>query len=71
MRWTPVACVLWLAGGTGCPHAFGRGGTVDRAVAKDMEERLEDYPDCTPEVYQELCLSEPHDAQACLEKCGG
>jgi hypothetical protein len=38
---------------------------------KDIEERLEDYPDCTPELYQELCLSDPHDAQACLEKCGG
>ena len=66
-----AACALWLAGVTGCPHAFGRGGTIDRAAAKDLEERLEDYPDCTPEVYQELCLSEPHDAQACFEKCGG
>jgi hypothetical protein len=32
MRWRHVACVLWLAGLTGCPHAFGRGGTIDHAV---------------------------------------
>lgn len=70
MRWMTVVCVLWLGGVTGCPHAFGRGGTLDRAMAMDIEERLEDYPDCTPEVHQEICLSERRDAQACFERCG-
>lgn len=25
---------------TGCPHAWGRGGTIDEALAKDMRESL-------------------------------
>jgi hypothetical protein len=24
--------------GTGCPHAFGRGGTIEMALRKDMSE---------------------------------
>lgn len=30
--------VLLLAVMTGCPHAFGKGGTIDMAIRKDMAE---------------------------------
>lgn len=30
--------LLVLAVETGCPHAFGRGGTIHMAVEKDMRE---------------------------------
>ncbi|WNG44152.1 hypothetical protein F0U60_08570 [Archangium minus] len=33
---------------TGCPHAWGRGGTIDKALAKDMREYLSNR-NCTLE----------------------
>jgi hypothetical protein len=30
--------VLLLAVATGCPHEWGRGGTIDMALEKDMRE---------------------------------
>jgi len=32
MRWRQVASVLWLVGLAGCPHAFGSGGSLERAM---------------------------------------
>jgi hypothetical protein len=29
---------LLLALGTGCPHAWGKGGSIDMALRKDLEE---------------------------------
>ncbi|MCY1081669.1 hypothetical protein [Archangium lansingense] len=45
-----------LALGTGCPHAWGRGGTIDEALAKDMREYLSNQ-NCTleDEEWQEQC----------------
>ena len=64
------ACLLWLFGLTGCPHAFGRGGTIDRAVHKDTEDNLSP-PECTEDVYKELCVDGGKEkAEACLEVCG-
>lgn len=36
----PTRCLLLLllAVMTGCPHAFGRGGTIDMAIRKDVTE---------------------------------
>lgn len=71
MRWMHVACVLWLAGLTGCPHAFGRGGTIDRAVARDMDENLDPQRrKCTEEVKKSLCPDSQERSEECLRVCG-
>lgn len=70
MRWTHVACVLWLAGLTGCPHAFGRGGTIDRAMAKDVKESLAPLPKCTSKLLEELCPPNQEPSAECLRVCG-
>lgn len=31
---------LWVLG-TGCPHTYRKGGKLDRAMQKDMEEKFE------------------------------
>lgn len=39
----PVHAVAWMLVvmlGAGCPHAFGKGGTIDRAVLKDIIDNL-------------------------------
>lgn len=33
-----AAAAGWLLMCTGCPHAFGKGGTIDRAAHKDEQE---------------------------------
>ncbi|WP_224244603.1 hypothetical protein [Hyalangium gracile] len=63
------ACFVWLLGLTACPHAFGREGTIDRAVHKDAEENLA-RPDCTKEVYDALCGEGKDTTKECLEICG-
>jgi hypothetical protein len=70
MRWKSVACVLWMAGLTGCPHAFGRGGTIDRAVAKDVQESLEPIPKCTDELRGRICPDGQEPSEECLRVCG-
>lgn len=41
MRWRRVFALTWLmAVGTGCPETWREGGTIDRAMAKDIEEEL-------------------------------
>jgi hypothetical protein len=55
-----------LLGAAGCPHAFGRGGTIDRAVYKDIIENLR-ANDCNPEKVREVCGDEFYDA--CMEEC--
>jgi hypothetical protein len=71
MRWRHTACVLWLAGLTACPHAFGRGGTIDRAVAKDTQEDLDQLqPKCTDQLFEILCPEERPPSEECLRVCG-
>jgi hypothetical protein len=71
MRRKQLACALWLAGLTGCPHSFGRGGTIDRAVAKDARENLEQpQPKCTPKLLEELCPVNQEPSARCLQVCG-
>jgi hypothetical protein len=46
MRWRLVfAFALLMAVGTGCPETWREGGTIDRAMAKDIEEELHRH-DC-------------------------
>ena len=71
MRWKQVACVLWLGGLTGCPHAFGRGGSMDRAAAKDTKENLEPaIPECTDRMRKSLCPDGQVPSAECLRVCG-
>ena len=56
-----VIMVFLLALGTGCPHTWGRGGTIDRAMEKDIQERLRQQRcHIGLEKWLELC-SEPED----------
>lgn len=69
MRWkTAGLCVLALVGSLGCPHAFGRGGTIDRAAHKDVEQAF-DFEECTEEEYQENCKPD-HTSEKCRKACG-
>ena len=61
-----AAWTLVLLGGTGCPHAFGRGGTIDRAIHKDVIASLR-KADCTPQKVREACGDELYDL--CMEEC--
>jgi hypothetical protein len=61
MRWRRVfAFTVWLAVGTGCPETWREGGTIDRAMAKDIEEELHRH-DCflSKEEWQERCNVPP------------
>jgi hypothetical protein len=68
-RWcVPVLLgVLFVC--TACPHAFGKGGTIDRAVLKDMFDnaRLLDLQDCRPATLHEICL--PEKLKECEQQC--
>lgn len=54
---------------TACPHAFGRGGTIDRAVLKDMEESARPLrlTDCSPATLREIC--HPKKFEECERQC--
>lgn len=70
MNRNSIALPLWLLlFCTACPHAFGRGGTVDRAVLKDMEEaaRPLKLTDCSPATLQALC--HPKKLEECERQC--
>ena len=46
MRWRRVfAFTVVMAVGTGCPETWREGGTIDRAMAKDIQEELHRH-DC-------------------------
>jgi hypothetical protein len=69
MHWkTAALCALTLVGTLGCPHAFGRGGTIDKASHKDAREALE-LGDCTEDDYRQYCEPDANNEQ-CIEKCG-
>jgi hypothetical protein len=56
--WVLALTCLW-----GCPHTFGRGGTIDRAAAEDAEEAAEPFVCPPPEELRKLC------ADPSSEKC--
>jgi hypothetical protein len=53
LLWVVFAC-------SACPHAFGKGGTIDRAVLTVMEEssRPLGLTDCGPATLRRICHSE-------------
>jgi hypothetical protein len=67
-RYVPLLFGMLLFG-TACPHAFSKGGTIDRAVLKDMEEsaRALKLTDCEPETLQALC--HPKKLAECERQC--
>jgi hypothetical protein len=78
MRWK-AALIGWVALSLlGCPHAFGRGGTIDRAAAKDTRQQVAQPEDlrksqktpepCPPwEELEQLC--EDQDDDICPKEC--
>jgi hypothetical protein len=56
--------------GTGCPHDWARGGTNDRAMAKDTREMLDDDEEPCPEglTLKEDCSKHLPDG-SCLVSC--
>jgi hypothetical protein len=68
MRWRIIFIgVLSLLGATACPHSFGRGGTIDRAVHKDAKAVLQEE-ECTEEIRQKYC-TDPDNMEQCPEEC--
>lgn len=57
MRWRRVfAFTLLMAVGTGCPETWREGGTIDRAMAKDIEEELHRHDcDLSREEWERRC----------------
>lgn len=69
MRWKNAwVCALSLIGALGCPHAFGRGGTIEKAMHKDLMERVKNGR-CTKEERDIYC-AEGEDLEECLNRCG-
>ncbi len=57
MRWRRVfTFTVWLAVGTGCPETWREGGTIDRAMAKDLAEEMHRH-DCplSEEQWKKRC----------------
>ncbi|MFY0528387.1 hypothetical protein ACN28I_36240 [Archangium gephyra] len=57
MRWRRVfTFMVWLVVATGCPETWREGGTIDRAMAQDIEEELHRH-DCflSKEEWEEKC----------------
>ncbi|SET98913.1 hypothetical protein SAMN05443639_106190 [Stigmatella erecta] len=66
MRWQKAGlAILALIGTTNCPHSFGRGGTVDRAIHKDTLELYE--AGCTDEERIRVCKGKS--PEECAEIC--
>jgi hypothetical protein len=51
---------------TGCPHAFGRGGTIEQAALKDTIERPRKNS-CHPDDVLESCGEDGY--ERCMEAC--
>jgi len=56
-----------LVTATACPHSFGRDGTIDRAVHKDLMDRLR--MNCTQDELELFC--EITTSESCIKNCGG
>lgn len=70
MRPGRVLGVVWvLLSATACPHAFGKGGTIDRAVLKVMDESSipPRVADCSPATLRRMCL--PEKFEECARQC--
>jgi len=73
MRWQRVfAFTVWMVVGTGCPETWREGGTIDRAMAKDLQEELHRH-DChlSKEEWKEKCDVPPErwEDMKCPHEC--
>lgn len=69
VRWKTLwLWALSLVGTPGCPHAFERGGTIDRAMHKDLMEQLKNG-DCTDIDIRRYC-GVGMSLEECLDQCG-
>jgi hypothetical protein len=56
MRWRFAFALTVVVVGTGCPETWREGGTIDRAMAKDIEEELHRHDcDLSKEEWKENC----------------
>ncbi len=53
---------------TGCPSEFGKDGRVNKAVGKDVIERLRD--ECDPKAFAQWCDNGRENTPECIEACG-
>jgi hypothetical protein len=58
--------LMALVTATACPHSFGRQGTIDRAVHRDLMDRLR--VNCTENELEAFC--EDPVSESCLKNCG-
>ncbi|HEX5747300.1 MAG TPA: hypothetical protein VFZ09_13740 [Archangium sp.] len=61
MRWRGVLMsTVWMVMGTGCPETWREGGTIDRAMAKDLAEEMHRH-DCylSEEEWKSRCEVPP------------
>jgi hypothetical protein len=57
----PAAVMGLLMLGTGCPHTYRKGGKLDRAMQKDMDEKFEQRH----EEFRSLELEEDDEERIC------
>lgn len=68
MQWRTICvCAVSLVAMTGCPEEFGKKGRVNKAIHKDLMERLQKK--CTPAQLDEFCTDEEQ-LEECLKWCG-
>lgn len=71
-----LALTLFLMMNTGCPETWRKGGSIDRAMAKDMEEEWRDRerpPRCPmpDDEWLEACMGDSNHAASgkCMPEC--
>jgi hypothetical protein len=61
-----------MAMGTGCPETWREGGTIDRAMAKDLAEEMHQH-DCylSEEEWKKHCRVSPElwETEGCPHEC--
>lgn len=68
MRWRTICvCAVSLVAMTGCPEEFGKNGRINKAIHKNLMERLQKK--CMPAQIHELCMDE-ETYEECLKRCG-
>lgn len=68
MRWRTICvCAVSLVAMTGCPEEFGKYGRINKAIHKDLMERLQKK--CTRAQIDEFCADEEQ-LEECLKWCG-
>lgn len=61
--------LLLLTVGTGCPHDWMIGGTMDEAMQKDYNEKRRETKDCPPHLPRHQECPNPEDQLSCFWVC--